>query len=266
MIKLDWLRELITYVLYSSFVKNEIPVSILLIANSESGKTQVLEKFRNAKSVLWLTDFTRYGISTTYYDRIKSLELRTIIMPDMCAIVQEPNQKVSERVVNFLTSIIEEGVTNITTYNINIASKVPIRMGFIGAITKDVFSDRRSCWRRSGFISRTLPVSYDISDITKQEIKEYINNKLHTSEPPIKLKLPKRSVNIELNPILAKQFNPLSDSIGTILDTNGFRALRHLQVLACARALSQGRKEVVQEDIDKIIKLADWANLSFKKI
>jgi len=165
-IKLNWLEELVTYTIYSPFVKGESPVSLLIISDVESGKTKLLEKFKGSPSVLYMSDFTRYGLNKDYFPGIKSGEYRTIVCPDIVALTYGKGAHATEGVISFLNSVTEEGLTNISTFNISVSFDVPIKLGFIGAIPSGVFRDQRSSWRKMGFISRTLPISYSVSKET----------------------------------------------------------------------------------------------------
>jgi len=55
----------------------------------------------------------------------------------------------------------------------------------------------------------------------------------------------------------------LSMKVGEESGGYGFRMQRNLQALAKANAVLNGRTEVVQEDIDKLMHLGNWMNFRF---
>ena len=266
MIKLNWLEEIITYTIYSPFVKGESPVSLLIISDVESGKTKMLEKFKDSPSVLYMSDFTRYGLYHDYFPGIKSGEYRTIIVPDIVALTYGKGAHATEGVISFLNSVTEEGLSAISTFNISVSFDKPIMLGFIGAIPSGVFRDQRSSWHKMGFISRTLPISYSVSKQTVEEILEYIMKKEHANEPTKIVSRPDKDIAIKLDSKLARELLPMTQKIAGAIGTYGFRLQRHLQVLAEARALSLGRDTVTTDDIQRIKELAAWINLDFKPI
>lgn len=266
MVNLDWLEELIKYTIVSTYVKDETPVSLLVIAEPETGKTKCLEKFANINSVLYATDFTRFGLTRDWWPKIQAGIYRTIIVPDMVQLVAGKGQHTAEGIIAFLNSITEEGLKSISTFGISLNADHPIKMAFIGAIPKSIYIDRRSTWRKMGFVSRTLPISYTHSKQTTAMILGYITKSQHTIEPEILLNLPTEPMSVELSETLAETMLPLSQALSGALEEKGYRLQRHLQVLAKARALSEQRLCVNEEDIMRIKELAAWINLDFKPI
>jgi hypothetical protein len=57
-LSLDALERTVQATLYSACVKDERPLSLLIVAKPESGKTLVLKKYRENKGIVYLTDCT----------------------------------------------------------------------------------------------------------------------------------------------------------------------------------------------------------------
>lgn len=266
MIQLDWLRELIEYSIYSSLVANENPVSLLIVADPEMGKTKMVESFSNNSSVAYLSDFTRFGIIRDWLPRMRQGEIRTIIVPDLVQLIGGKERSSADGVITFLNSITEEGLKSISTFGISFDLPEALKISFIGCIPRQVFLDKRSAWRRMGFISRTLPISYNYSKETVAEILGYITRGLHTSEPLRKLSIPSKPAQVCLGESLALQILPLTIRLADALGERGFRLQRHFQVLCKARALSLGKSTVDADDVQRIIELAAWVNLDFNVV
>ncbi|GAJ18755.1 unnamed protein product, partial [marine sediment metagenome] len=83
MIKLGELEKLIEITLFTGYIKDERPVSLLIVAQPESGKTELVKKAKRVKGVLYLTDATAWGIINKHWDDIESRKVRHLIVPDL---------------------------------------------------------------------------------------------------------------------------------------------------------------------------------------
>jgi hypothetical protein len=169
-----------------------------------------------------------------------------------------------------MTALIEEGVVNLNTYATQLQGRVPVRAGFITAITPDSFKDKRHQWARIGFLSRALPVSFDYKQSTRVKILSYIQKQRHLEEELEKFKLPKKSRVIELSLKMARKIEPyalsLRDEHSQYQKVYGFRYQKQLQTLAKAIALINGKEEVDKECMDELGELANFINFDFNKI
>jgi len=63
--------------------KDEKPLSLLIVAKPESGKTLVLKKYRENKGIVYLTDCTAYGLTRDILPKVISGEIRHILIADL---------------------------------------------------------------------------------------------------------------------------------------------------------------------------------------
>jgi hypothetical protein len=63
LINVGSLRKMIECALISPYVKDEKPLSLLIVAKPESGKTSVMKLYRHNKGVIYVSDCTAYGIT-----------------------------------------------------------------------------------------------------------------------------------------------------------------------------------------------------------
>ena len=268
MIALNWLEELIGYAIASPFLKDEIPVSLMVISKIEAGKSAVLSKFSNIPSVMYQTDFTRYGILKEWLPAIEHKEKRTIVVPDIVALLESKNPSGKGALLGFLTSLTEEGITSIETYQISHRFKEPIRCNIILGAPEVVLHDQRRwrAWSGIGLTSRLLPVSYRYNHNSVAEILEYIMHRTWVTEPLSQLNTPISDTLVNIDYNLAKQLLGITQKISSMIGTYGFRIQRQAQTLAMSRALLKGRNNVEQEDIDRIIELLFWVNLKFEPV
>lgn len=62
MIDVGDLIKLVNLAILSGRIKNAKPVSMLIIGDTETGKTQILEVFMNLKPVIWANDLSAHVI------------------------------------------------------------------------------------------------------------------------------------------------------------------------------------------------------------
>lgn len=83
MIKLEELEKLIEITLLTGYIRDERPVSLLITADPESGKTELVKKAKRVKGIPYLTDATAWGIIDKYWDAIEQGKVRHITIPDL---------------------------------------------------------------------------------------------------------------------------------------------------------------------------------------
>ena len=83
LINTEPLKKVIECTLISPYIKDEKPISLLIVAKAESGKTTAMKMYRENKGVVYLTDCTAYGITRDILPKIVSGEIKTIMIPDL---------------------------------------------------------------------------------------------------------------------------------------------------------------------------------------
>jgi hypothetical protein len=145
--------------------------------------------------------------------------------------------------------------------------KNPIKANIITAITKDEMTDKRHKWAKLGFLSRFIPLSFSYNNLTKQQIREYIKDRIYHSDSPYDFKLPlDKKLDVALPKKLAQEIEKISLDISYENNLTGFRLQRQLQVLAMASALSNSRNIVTQSDVDTIKDIVPFINFNFTPI
>jgi hypothetical protein len=258
---------LIEVSLFTGYVKGERPVSLLIVAEPESGKTELVGKSKRVPGVLYLTDATAFGIINKHWDDIESRNVRHIIIPDLTV----PLGKQAETraaLTRFLSALIEEGAVELQSYAVSKVGKAEdIRCGLITTITPAALRDQRTCWRKFGFMTRMLPVSYSYSAPTVDAIFESMMSHQYRREPSFSPGLPTDDVEVTLPEDLARDVNLLVRFLAMAENIYGFRYQRQLQTLMMGSALYNGRKEVNREDYDFVARLpANYLNLDCRPI
>ena len=262
MLKLEQIEEIIKLAIFSAYIKDEEqPISLLLCCNPEAGKTKQLQQAKLVNGVIMPTDLTAYGILNQYAKDIMERRIRHILIPDLITPLSK-RWDTSASLVSFLSSLIEEGILEIRTFAMSEKFKHPVKCGLIACMTPGALDDKRHRWSDMGFMSRMLPVSWNYSKVTQNDIMSYITGRNYKQEKDLNLKLPDKDIEIKLDSTFAQELVPFSFIFAEANKTYGFRYQKHLQRLMMASALSEGREEVTKIDCDKVKSLVQFLNLS----
>lgn len=256
------LEHIIKLCIYSTKINNEKPVSMLLVANTESGKSDILKKFAFIKEVKLETDFNSFifGDFAIQYQFGNKL---TLIIPDFLKVVKR-RYSVSANSLTTLNAMTEEGWIGKLQSGAMIPK--PIIANLITAITKEEMTDKRHKWNSIGFLSRLIPISYDYSTDSRRQIREYIKDRVYVTDKPYDFELPKEKIDIVLPKELANEIEKITMSICLRDNLTGFRLQKQLQTLTMANALVMGRSVVTQSDVDMIKQVSEFINFDFKQI
>jgi len=262
MIKLDEIEYLIKLCIFSAFIKNERPVSAILLAPSEHGKSELLKKFSRIESVKVTSDFNTH----IFEDLCVEVELgkvKTVIIPDFLRIVK---RKYSTQANTFtiLNAVTEEGWTG--TLPLGRKVSVPIRFNVLTALTKEELLDKRHKWAKLGFLSRFLPISYSYKEETKSMIRDYIKARMYKDEGFHVFKVPEQYIDVLLAENVAEDIKNITLDIAEKENILGFRLQRQLQTLAMANALACNRAITTDEDVKIIRELSKYINFKFNEI
>jgi hypothetical protein len=262
MIKTELIEHTCKLAIFSSFIKNEKPVSIILLAPPEHAKSEILKKFAFIETVKICTDFNTFQFAdyaTEYQMGLK----RTIIIPDFLRIVKR-RYSTTSNTLGIINAITEEGW--IGKLPLGQIVNTPIFANILTAITEDEILDKRYKWARMGFLSRFVPLSYKYQEKTKRLIREYIKDRMYKEDKPHDFKTPKEPIDITLPKQIADKIESIVLDISEKNNLLGFRLQRQLQVLAMSNALSNQRNVVTEDDFKVIEMISNFINFRFNPI
>jgi hypothetical protein len=133
------------------YIQDEKPISLLVVAKPESGKTSVLKMYRENRGIVYVTYCTAYGLTRDILPKIVSGEVKTIVIPDLMTPLSKQT-KTRQAFVAFLNNLIEEGVAKVTIY-FNVWDR-DVNANVITAVTDEALKDGRHNWAKLGFLSR----------------------------------------------------------------------------------------------------------------
>lgn len=263
---IDPVLEILRLALYSGYIQGETPLSVLLVAPVEGGKSASVGQFHGNHGVIVLSNFSPVGLlkDKEYVRTIRDGTLRHILIPDMLTPLAKSKEG-QEAVTTFLNVITEEGMSAYCNMYLHIKFSTPQRIGLITGIAQHGLLVRRRYWEQNGFMSRMLPVSWTYDSVTADQIFEQIFSR--TAQITEKLTLPNHNITMDLPIDLARQVHTrLTLDLAKANKTYGFREQKHFQRLVMAQALRNGRDYCIPDDLDYVTTLAHVINLNMTKL
>lgn len=257
---MEIIGEMVRTVLMTGFLAEHDPVSMILIAPPESGKTSIVLA-QECKSVVAISDITGRGLQKMC---IGHPELRHIVINDLIA-VQSHKPAVMHYTIAMLNAMVEEGIqTIVTPESVEIFTHGEGRRGIITSITSDCLRDGRTWFNRIGFCSRMLPFAYRLPDAFVCSIKADIDNDCARGIDPHKVRGPRKRSKVSFPDSQARDCRHLADQISIRLGETGIRRLKQMRALARGHALLHKRKCVRNEDIEFLESISK--HISFMKL
>jgi hypothetical protein len=202
------------------------------------------------------------GIQRDLLPKLVNGEIKTFIIADLMTPLSKAF-KTRQTFIAFLNNLIEEGIAKITTYGMVWDREVNANV--ITAVTDEAINDGRHEWAKLGFLSRFVIFSYSYSLSNVIEIlNSYSEHGIISNKE--KLKLPSKTVDIELSKTIADELNPIAVRVGKEFDLYGFRAKINFRCLLKCLAYRNSNDFVAEEEFREFLELADYMNFSYNCI
>ena len=258
------LREFFESVILTGRVKNAEPVSAMIIADPERGKTSICVQ-KSCEAFKVLTDVTGKGLQF-----LCQMDARCthFIVNDM-GIITAHGQKTQNYFFSMLLACTEEGIRSMAGPD-GMEAVSNGKRGFIGCITSTDAKDRRFGWYKRGLARRMVPFHFDYPQNLILKIKAEIDRD-HAANFQLNgvWKVPEASILVEIPQPMTDQIRDIADRRAEILGQLGISLLKNYRSLAKAHAILRGkppdgwRKPVVNSaDIDflkRIDPYVDWS-------
>jgi hypothetical protein len=280
MINTKSIEKLVELCLLSGYVKDEdAPLSLILIANAESGKTKIIDSII-CPFTIETSDLSAKAIIEHIIPKIDSDKepINHIIIPDFIKVMAHKSVVVASTMA-FLNALTEEGIKQQLFYGNVFSCKRRRKCGLLTSVTSDYYFKMFRTWHEIGFTSRFIHVSFQYSDDTVHLIHQAIkNNEMFNNTKKIK-KLKRINVIIPddiSNKLLfvveemlknqrnnAIRFRVKGGKLSSVtLGNYGFRLHRQIRKLLKTIALSNHRTKVNWSDLNNdLIPLLDYIRL-----
>jgi len=223
------------------------PVSLMLIAAPESGKTSVVTDPDMEERVV-CSDATGGGICEELMTHPK---LHHIIISDMVAVMAH-KETTNKRTWSILNGLTDEGLQKIALPGRAAYDFQGRTAGIICCIPLEMVTDGRLWWQKSGFSSRFLPFCYEYSKQLLLNIKKDViisgayENRTNGTKPFI---LPEKAQTVKIDNATSLKIQILADQTARSLSEKGLRRGKQFRSLARGHALYSKRKSVNEIDL-----------------
>jgi hypothetical protein len=160
----------------------------------------------------------------------------------------------------------EEGVVDLSDYHLEFKSDKPVRAGLITATTQTSYGEFRRQWKGTGFLSRLLPFSFSHSVETTKTIMDNIDARLSDPIEKVKFKVVRKPKSVLCPEHMLRQLRLYKKILSNDTGSQPYRHQIQLNSITEALAVLLRKREVNQEDIDKIAELSNWINYDFKEL
>ena len=175
---LELLSEIVETSFYTSSVRDEIPVSLILVGPSGSAKSKLIRRY-TSEQIHTTDSLTSQGIWEIAQRDTKG-EKRFIFMPDINPTLSRRSSTQQATIGNLLT-LTGDGTVRIDDgRGEKICQHAP--MGMITACTPEIYHRHSRHWYALGLIRRIIPVFYSYSSKTQDALQKLVRDgKIHAS-------------------------------------------------------------------------------------
>jgi hypothetical protein len=246
MISVAPIIEIINTAYASAMLTNDRPISVLLIAEPDDGKSHIVLSYIVEYSVV-LSDFTSKGLHAIISQHSKPPLV--LVCPDMNAILSH-RYTVSGSTVANLLSLLEEGSMKVADAGA-VRDFQGFRVSMIACMTPAMLRAKRAKWRSIGMLRRFLPIAYTYTPETVEAIHASIRSGSYKNEiEQAALRVPSKSASIKIEAPMAREIDELVRPYAEIVEARGFTLHKMARSYVKARALLAGRRIATQKDLE----------------
>lgn len=170
---MDSVKKLLSCSIFTYFVKNiDKNISLILVANPESTKTQLIKMIAQYNMCYYANDISFKLFIDDFLPLVERNEKHFLLIPDFINIVS--HRRSFESFLPALNMFLEEGMKDIKYYGVEKQFSHSVKGSLITAVTKDIFERRIITFKNIGFLTRVIPITYKYSFETIKQIHKSI--------------------------------------------------------------------------------------------
>lgn len=286
------IKNILKKSLISPFVERDglAPLSMMLIAPTESNKTRLLLSFpeKTIPHVKVIENLSAKPLNRLIAQQDKKQEIFDIIILDYNRTLEAKTPVVTALTGTEL-NLTDEGCKESLYFGQKYKLHNRIQMGIIGGITPELFNKHFPTWNKNGLLTRRFPISWHYSETTRKDIQDSIafNLKSDIEQTAVKIrKYGKKDIPIDNNMSAAieieteklrdrlLQFYVAKNSFGkeykVFYNCEGFRLQKMLRLFAKCIAYDNKHFDGVNfEDLRELQRLVEYIGfptVSYEKI
>jgi hypothetical protein len=250
LLAVDPILDFLNVCVWTAVLDGEQPVSVVIVAETSSGKSAMLQKLQCPLSI-FITDMTTRDLSNIMADKDK----RMIVLSDMQAIFSHKSTVVGTT-TQALRNLLEEGIFNDPFSG----AKIARRFGMISAIPPIEFQRVNKIFISGGLNTRFLVFEYSYRKQTISKIHDFIERGKDSNpaeKEPMK-NLPENGelIKVKLPTPIARKCRNLAAVLKR--DDTGLRVHHQIRRLVMAAAARAGRKVAILKDFELIESYSDF--------
>lgn len=246
----EWDRasELMSIFAMTGYIKDARPASLLLISEPGSGKTELIDRFKQNGNLQYASDITTRGL----YPILKLAQQGacTHLVASEFQKLLLRKSSVAEATLGTLCQAMEEGVGRVMVGN-DVYDFGGARLGLLGAVTHETAKKWRVNLRELGFWSRVAAFNWQLPMEQLREVMRNISAGNMADLAPIILKVPESPMVVDFPVKLSSQFETFV--IQRFREHTVLRLFARFRALAQACAMMEGRDVVRARDIEHVV-------------
>lgn len=175
---LEPLSEIVETALYTAFIREEIPVSLIAVGPSGTAKSKLLKTF--SSDAIHTTDSVTSQGLWDIVQRDSKNEKKFILIPDINPTLSRRTSTTQATIGNLL-SLCGDGTVRVDDGRGDKICKHDV-MGLLTACTPEIYHKHAKQWFALGLVRRVIPIFYTYSEQTQTELQKYVRDgRIHAS-------------------------------------------------------------------------------------
>lgn len=230
------------------------PLGVLFVAPPGAGKSYLLTKILSPGSIV-INDITGWGLERIVSEIYMKDTYPYIVIPDFVKVASRKQSY--ESFLGLMNALLEEGVSQIRKYDLEVKFEKPVRCGILTGITPDYLEKRVKLIKETGYGTRQLIFKFNYRKSDIERIEEKLTKGIEDETVIINAGKAEIEIRIseEAEEGIIKVARLIAMSRG---DHTTFRAINQVRTLATGFANYRNSPVVEKEDIKEVASLVPF--------
>lgn len=251
--------SILNLVTQSAFIPNTKLISCALVTKAGLGKTSYLLVLQKLKCVYYVNDITPKYLRQFLQD-VDNGKYKFLVIPDYINILGH-SKHTKHMAETIFRGMMQEGITEISDYGLEFKCRDinhPPKAGLITAMTTGHANENSGQWRKDGFLSRLLIVSYSHTKTTESRILDSMFKNVFALDA-VNLPIIEKPNDVEIGELENKDILLISNDIVEPVEAP-YRSYDLVRALCKSSAVLRDSIKVEPVDIEFIRKLSQYIN------